>query len=477
MFRITPKLTIDASMRHSQQHSQMLAKYQRELSTGLRLHRPSDDPAAMERALLLKFEDARFESDLRAINHVQSAMNQSVAHLLEAKSILTRAKEIAIDATQPDAEGVREIHALELDALLERLVALANSDEAGRFLFGGSRSDTPPFVAGPDGRIEYTGGDSRTEVPIGRHRMFELLYPGTEIFGSTQREPTIITGLTGAQPAGGTDSGVGRATLIVRHTNTSYAGGSGIAAGTGSATGDTVIGSAGVHNLTINDTSGDGSFGTISLNGGPSVDYTNTDTNLQIQDPFGRVVFVDTTSITSGFSGNVTITADGALSVDGGVTETAIDFSAGQILTDLESGRVTGIDSRNITAAGHDEIEYPGTLNVFNAIISLRDDLRSADNLTQRDINEIASSRAKELQRHSDRILQIVGEQSASLETLESLRERTEDLQLQTRAALGQLEGADLAEAAIGLQNEQQLLEMTYASLARVMDTSLFDFL
>lgn len=474
MTRITPQHIISTSLRHTRQHNKSLAKYQLQLSTGLKLHKASDNPAAMERVLALRAQDSRFDSDVNAINHVSSVLNQSVSHLQEARSILASAKQVAIDATQPDAEGVRETHARELDGLLDRLVAIGNASEGGRYLFGGANSDTPPFAAEGD-RILYSGGNQRTDVPLGRHRLFNVLYPGSELFQSSQRQPTTIQGTTGARSAGGTDSAVGSGELIVRHTLTQYAAGSGIATGSRSADEDTVIGMAGTHRLTIIDTSGDGSAGTVSLNGGPPVAFSNTDTNLEVVNGTNERVFVDTTAITAGFSGDIDITADGTLSIDGGTTETAIDFSSAQMLTDPATGHVTGIDSQAIQQSGTDRIDYPGTFDAFNAITSLRDTLRD-DTLTQREVSDFATARAGDFDRHTNVILDGIGDQATTLETLESLKARTEDLQLEARVALGNLEGADLAEAAIGLQNEQQLLEMTYASLARVLDLSLFDF-
>jgi flagellar hook-associated protein 3 len=475
MTRITQQHLISTSLRYSQQHTSNLAKYQLQLSTGLKLHKASDDPAAMERVLALRAQDTRFETDLNSINHVSSVMNQSVSHLQEARSILNQAKQVAINATQPDAQDSLDLHARELDDLLNRLIAVGNESDGGRYLFGGANSDSPPFTE-VEGGVDYSGGSERTTVPLGRHRQFNVLYSGAELFQSRDRQPTTITGTTGAKSAGGTDSAIGSDDLVVRHTSTTYAAGSGIAVGTSSAADDTIIGDTGTHRLTIVDTAGDGSAGTISLNGGPPVAFTNGDTNLEIRNGANERVFVDTTAITAGFSGDIDITSNGTLSLDGGATETAIDFSAAQMVTDSETGDVTGIDSSSITLTGTDRVDYPGTFDAFNAISSLRDSLLD-ETLSQSEINDFATARAADFERHADVILNGIGDQASTLESLEILQTRTEDLQLESRIALGELEGANLAEAAISLQNEQQLLEMTYGSLSRVLDLSLFDFL
>ena len=104
--------------------------------------------------------------------------------------------------------------------------------------------------------------------------------------------------------------------------------------------------------LNINDTSGTGASGTVSLNGGPTVAFTNTDTDLSVTGPLGETVFINTTAITPGFNGNVDITAAGTLSTDAGTSETVINFSANQIVTNNQTGQVTNIDSSAIRRVG-----------------------------------------------------------------------------------------------------------------------------
>ena len=53
-----------------------------------------------------------------------------------------------------------------------------------------------------------------------------------------------------------TDSATGQAVLTISHTATTFAAGSGVQAGTSSPGGDTILGPAGAHTLTIIDTSG-----------------------------------------------------------------------------------------------------------------------------------------------------------------------------------------------------------------------------
>ena len=144
-------------------------------------------------------------------------------------------------------------------------------------------SSSPESTACLD--VTYVGTRQRSRASVGDSIAIDTYYNGLEIFGGSTREPTVIVGNTGAQPGPGTDTLTSRAELLVTHELTTYAGASGILAGTDSVGGDTIIGQAGTHRVTIVDTAGDGSAGTISLNNASPVAFTNADTNLRVEGP------------------------------------------------------------------------------------------------------------------------------------------------------------------------------------------------
>jgi flagellin-like hook-associated protein FlgL len=263
----------------------------------------------------------------------------------------------------------------------------------------------------------------------------------------------------------------------VRHTATSYAAGSGVAAGTQSATGDTILGPAGSHVLHLVDTSGTGASGTVSLNGGTTVSFTNAMTNLAVVGPGGETVYIDTSTITAGFSGDIAITATGSLSVDGGRTVTPISFSANQQVTDSLTGAVTNIDSSAIRRTGTDQVEYQGTADAFQTLLALRDDLRNTRQLSTSQLHDAMARRLTDLDRVSDNILQVVGEQSVQLENLDALAHRAQDLQVTAQQNVSDNSAADMAQVAIRLQNEQLMLQFTYAAVSRLLQQSFLDFI
>jgi flagellin-like hook-associated protein FlgL len=265
--------------------------------------------------------------------------------------------------------------------------------------------------------------------------------------------------------------------LQVRHTLTTFAAGSGVSAGTSSAAGDTILGPAGAHQLILNDTSGTGVSGTVSLDGGEALAWSSADTDLVVAGPTGERVHINTSAITPGFNGVVAITADGTLSVDGGASTLAIDFSANQVVTNSLDGAVTNVRSADIRRTGDEHIDYRGTYDAFQILLALRDDLRNTRGLGPFEQSQFITQRIEELDRIRGNVLEAVGEQGAALQNLDTLEAHARDLNVEVERLTGELEGADLSEVILQLQAQENQLRTTLATTARIFDTSLLDFI
>ena len=291
------------------------------------------------------------------------------------------------------------------------------------------------------------------------------------------RATTIFTGTTGARPGTGTDSAVEPGSLVVKHTLTSIAGASGVSTGASSASGDTIIGPSGAHTLNIIDTSGTGASGTVSLNGGPPVAFTNSGADLRVTGPNGEAVFLNTTSITPGFSGPVSLTATGTMSVDGGTTSQPIDFSANQVMTDGGTGEMTNVDSTQIRRAGTDRLDYQGATDAFQALIALRDDIRNVHGLSTLDRSKALGRHIAALDRINNDVIDALGGQSVQAEYLTKLEERTADVQLDIQKATDGIEAIDVAGTIAAVQKQENLYQMSLQLTARMNSLSLADFL
>lgn len=466
-------------------HGSNILRLQQQISSGIRIDQPSDGPLEYQRISVLQNRLAGIRASESVINDANMRLNTSVSELTEANRLVTSAARLAQQGIQALGPGERAALATEAEGLLIRWKGLANARAGNQYLFGGTRSDKPPYAFGVptvSGRLassQYQGGARHAQSLVSPTLAVDSLYAGDQVFDSQDRQPTVIVSQSGISlPASaGTDSMTGRASLIVRHTATNYAPGSGIQPAAAAAASDTVLGPAGVHSVTINDTSGTGAAGTISLNGGEPVAWDSSMTSLQVTGPAGQRVHVNMGGITPGFSGNVAITTAGTLSLDGGKSEVPITWNATIALTDPVSGGRVRLNTMTLRQSGTDQLEFPGTTDVFETLDALVRDLRGDRNVPAEKTVASLGRTLERLEQLGDQMLEITGIQSSTLAGLEQIGFRNEDLRLELQTEQSNLQSTDIAEAVIDLQQEQLLQQYTFTITSRIMSQSLLNYL
>ena len=478
MYRVTMSQSLAFSQLELTRRGAAAAKLQADLATGLRIRRPSDDPRGQQIVLGQQAQLQQLTTRLTSINQARTQLNNAQNQLLDAQGLFVQAKTLAMQGRQATEQSERDTLATQIDRILDSLLQLANSTHNGQPLFAGVDSSATPFQKDPvTGAISYRGSALPASILLNGAATIDVGYSGAEVFMPGGRGATVITGHTGAAAGEGTSSATGTRQLVVKHTATLFTPGSGVLAGASSVGGDTILGPSGAHHLTIEDLSGTGAFGTVSLNGGPAVSFSSSDTDLKVTGPDGEVVHLDLSQITAGFSGTVDLTGQGTLSIDGGLTQTAIDFSGNQTLTDSRDGSIVFIDSQNVRRAGTDTVEFTGTMDAFQILARLRDELRNVDGLSNSDLNDALGRRLGDLDRFSTHLLAVVGDQSASLEQLDRLQTRAEDLQLQVQQVISDTQSTDYASATIALQEQQTWSQFTLATIVRLFDVSVLNYL
>jgi flagellar hook-associated protein 3 len=479
--RVSAQTILSTALAYSSQQSAALAKLQEEASSGNSILTPDDNPIGEVSVINNGYQVAQLGTDLTNIQAAQADLNTSATTLQAADNLIVQAKDLALQgANDTNDQNGRSALATQVNALLSQLVTLANTQNNGQYVFAGTKTGTVPFVTDSSGKVSYQGSEQAGSLLVGATQTVAVAYPGSQVFQYQQRGTSVYTGTTGAAPGTGTDSATGEGTLVVSHTSTTYGLGqggtsSGVVAGTGSAAGDTIIGPAGAHTLTVVDTSGTGAGGTVSLDGGPPVAFTSSDTNLKVTNASGDVVYLNTQNVTQGFNGTVPITADGTIAASGG-TAVPITFSSNQQVTDTAGG-VTNVNTTNVIRTGTTYVSYTGTYDAFQALAALRDDLNNTRGLSPTDQAQAISQRASDLDQVSHHLLQVVGQQSADLQNLGALQTQTQNVQLQAQQTVGNLQSADMAGVVVNLQAQQNLLQLTLASTARLYDQSLLNFL
>ena len=123
-----------------------LADSQRQVSTGKRVLTPSDDPVGVSIGLGLRRDMSATDTWNRNVDDSLTWLNTTDSALGQALEIVQRARELAVqggNGTLSDAS--RQLIASEVAGLRGQFVEVGNSSLGGRFIFGGTATDTPPF--------------------------------------------------------------------------------------------------------------------------------------------------------------------------------------------------------------------------------------------------------------------------------------------------------------------------------------------
>ena len=185
--RISTRQIYTQGVEAFQQQQQKLAELQRQISTGTRLQKPSDDPAAASRILELEQKvsiNLQYQDNL---NIAEQRLLQQDAVMSDYAELLNRVRELAVQANNaPLDNSSREAIAAEIDERLSQLYSLANTRDAnGDYLFAGFQNASQPFVPGNTGsrdHVVFNGDDGVRFMPIGESRQLATDIPGQGIF-------------------------------------------------------------------------------------------------------------------------------------------------------------------------------------------------------------------------------------------------------------------------------------------------------
>lgn len=306
--RITPHRQLQLSQDYAQEHLSKSNTLQNQISSGERIHRPSEDPEGQRTILIQQQAIARLETEVASIGFARVYLNQANVELLDANQLLVQAKSLALEARQSTEQVELDVIANELDGYLNTLDRIANASLNGRHLFAGAKNDTPPFTGIVDGPTQYHGSDRQGDVVLPTEADITAFVSGQETFS-----------------------------------------------------------------------------------------FVNSDNTRRVE--------------------------------------------------------------------------------IFETIRGLRDELRTRQDYDAGEWGEKIDQRIDDLDQGSDHLLSVIGKQSVSLQQLDRLETRAEDLKLESQTLLTNTQSPDFASAIVQLQEEQNLLQYSLATVTRIFDLSVLDFL
>ena len=372
-------------------HTDAMVKLQEQVSTGSRINRISDDPAAAYRVLGLNTNVKSLENYINNLSEVISILELSSAIIEDITSGFT---ETQIRLTQISSgiydEAARKRTAEGINDILEQTVSLANTKHTDQYLFGGTNTGSAPYTVertnGKITRVTYQGSFENRDIEVAPGMESSAFYIGDNIFRSNDRSAPVFIGDTGSKAGTGTSSVHGGVWLTVRDN--------------------------GGYELSIDDGA------TWIPAGGANTLVTNSLT--------GEVLYVDTTEITS-----------------------------------------TGVDL----------VSVPGTYDIFNTLIIIRDVLENEKGFSDAQVREQLNHLPSLFEETNNVLVQAEVSIGSKIGFLDDLKYSLKDIKYNTEDEVTRLQEADIAQVAIDLSRREVLYQMSLAVAAKLMSMSLLDFI
>lgn len=448
-----------------------LVRAQEQMASGRRILRPSDDAAGTSIAMSLRRQLGNLEAFVAATSNARPQVDQAATRLQEASGLMTEARELVIQGMNGSLnDSDREQLATQLELIRARILDVANSQSADRYLFSGTATATRPFevtATAAGERVVYRGNSEGQRILIGREATLETSAAGSDLFGRYDYTRTQYGSLTGVRAGSGGDTGYGYEVLHVRQDGTSGALGAGIALL--NAGNDTMIGD---RALVV-----DAAARTAQLGDGPAVAIPNPGpASLRLVDEHGAEVHLDLSAWT-GADVATTLTGAASLALDG-ANYTPITLGETNLqLSSPTTGSVVHVDTTGIVRAAREQVTFVGTANVFDTLQGVIDDLRNGEGVSRNVMVDRISTRLGELDRaHSDVVLGL-GKLGATSQRIQNSEERLLDLGVELQGLVSNVEDADFSEAALDLARAEQTLQLAQATGARIIQQSLLNFL
>lgn len=222
--RITDKMRFNSTRSDLSRLHNRSTKVYRELSSGKRINRPSDDPFGVLQSTSLTTHKRLLDQYGRNIDTARINLYAADNALGQAVDVITSARTTTLSAVSvvgdEKSHGVMADHVAQLK---EQLFNLANSRVADTFIFGGFQSTRKPYTLDPvTGKVSYIGDQGAMKLEIGEGSLVDTTLQGTSAFGggSALAETSAGAGYQG-QPSviGDYNGSLGNVRVVVRAVN------------------------------------------------------------------------------------------------------------------------------------------------------------------------------------------------------------------------------------------------------------------
>jgi flagellar hook-associated protein 3 FlgL len=203
--RISTNMIYDTGIAGIQQRLQSQVQLQQQVSSGLRVMKPSDDPVAA--AQILNLQQAQSINDQYTANSstAQGQLGLEDSALSDLTTVLQNVKTQAVYAGNGVLSNADRANlATQLQQSYQQLLSIANrTDSNGQYLFSGYQGATAPFSESSPGTVAYAGDTGQRQVQIGAGAAISVSDSGEAVFRAIKNGNGTFAAAAGAGNTGG----------------------------------------------------------------------------------------------------------------------------------------------------------------------------------------------------------------------------------------------------------------------------------
>ncbi len=164
--RITQAMSLNTVLAAESRAAEQMGRLTEMASSGLRVGQPSDDPAAYASIVQRDAQIATVQGRSSAATLAATNLGFAENTLDQATTLLEKARSLAVEQANATLTGAdRSNAATQIDGLRQQLLALANARGSSGYVFGGTKTGSPPFD--PSGAFVGNDGAAHVEVADG----------------------------------------------------------------------------------------------------------------------------------------------------------------------------------------------------------------------------------------------------------------------------------------------------------------------
>ncbi|MCF7957278.1 MAG: flagellar hook-associated protein FlgL [Phycisphaerae bacterium] len=221
--RVSMLMTTDMLLNNINNNTVALLKVQDQLSSGLKLGRPSDSPAE---ATTIMHLDSLLEQQgqyLNNIDYADSFLASTDDALDQAGLLVDQAYNLALNSVNDfSADGAIDPNADLVKGLISQLITVANRTSRGAYIFAGQDVTEAPFESYKGG-VRYAGNVDEMQTRFSPDNLIDFSFNGDDVFGALSSQmmgiadinPDITADTLLADLNGSLDRGIRRGSIVI----------------------------------------------------------------------------------------------------------------------------------------------------------------------------------------------------------------------------------------------------------------------